>query len=82
MNIVIRRPLLLSLPPQGGHPNRGAGLKNGKRGGRVHDARKAQPRAGGAVARPAGGRVDSTRRYPGKTRPHAGSDYPAGKLLP
>jgi hypothetical protein len=27
MNIVLRRPLLLSLPPHGGHPNRGAGLK-------------------------------------------------------
>jgi hypothetical protein len=51
MNMILRRPILLSLPPHGGHPNRGAGLRNGKRsdrGDREHDARSSQRRAGGA----------------------------------
>jgi hypothetical protein len=85
VNIVLRRPILLSLPPYGGHPNGGAGPKNGKRSDRGYrrlGARNAQQRAGGAPrpsgrglrtgrrerpARPAGGRVDATRHYPGTT---------------
>ena len=57
MNMVLRRPILLSLPPHGGHPNRGAGLRNGKRSDRddrEHGARSSQRRAGGLHALLAG----------------------------